>query len=135
MLILNPRSPRHSYEEDDGNLREAGDKLEQVHLGQDSPLFVHFAPVSSKFPKFVTTSVSEDQPEAELEEQQNPCGTVDVGEANENVGEENENFAEDIQDTPEENKYGEEQEKLEVRMLCFIAPPPRMLSFCHKKRL
>uniref|UniRef100_A0A6J0T741 Lymphocyte-specific protein 1 isoform X1 n=1 Tax=Pogona vitticeps TaxID=103695 RepID=A0A6J0T741_9SAUR len=109
------RSPRHSYEEEDSNLREAGDKLEQVHLDQDSPVFVRFAPKPSNFLKFVSTSVSQDQSEAELEEQQNVCGTVDVGEVNEDVGEVNEDVAEEIHDIPEENKYGEEQEKLEEK--------------------
>ncbi|KAJ7344364.1 hypothetical protein JRQ81_000314 [Phrynocephalus forsythii] len=110
-----PRSPRHSYEEEDSNLREAEDKLEQVHLGQDSPIFVQFVPEPSNFLKFVSTSVSEDQPEAELEEQQNLRGTADVGEENEDVAEENEDVAEEIQDIPEEKKHGEVQEKLEEK--------------------
>uniref|UniRef100_A0A8D0C6Q8 Lymphocyte specific protein 1 n=1 Tax=Salvator merianae TaxID=96440 RepID=A0A8D0C6Q8_SALMN len=100
------RLPRNPYEEEDGQLRDTEVKLEQVHLGEVSPTFIHFVPGPSKFLKFV--SGSEDQPEAELEEQQKLNETVDFGEENHDVGEELENV-------PDENKFEEEKEMQEEK--------------------
>ncbi|XP_042303154.1 lymphocyte-specific protein 1 isoform X2 [Sceloporus undulatus] len=101
------RSPKHSYEED-GNLRGTEVQLEQVHLGQDSPTFIRFTPGPSNFLKFVSTSVSQDQPEAELEGQQKLIETAYVGETNEDI-------ADKLQDAQEENKLEEEEEKQEEK--------------------
>ncbi|XP_062973202.1 lymphocyte-specific protein 1 isoform X2 [Elgaria multicarinata webbii] len=104
-----PCEGRHFYGEEDSNLTEATAKLEQVHLQQESPTFIHFAPVPSNFLRFVSASVSEDQPEAKLEEEQPKLSeAVDVGEENQDVQEEPQDFAED-------NKHEEEQEKQEEK--------------------
>ncbi|XP_008106251.1 lymphocyte-specific protein 1 isoform X3 [Anolis carolinensis] len=101
------RSPKHSCEED-GNLMEAEAKLEQVQLGQDSPTFIRFTPGPSSFLKFVSTSVSQEQPEAELEGQQKLIETACVGE-------ENQDMAEVFPEVQEEIKHEEEEEKQEEK--------------------
>ncbi|XP_007431737.1 lymphocyte-specific protein 1 isoform X2 [Python bivittatus] len=101
-----PRSPRGSYQEEDGNLKEAEVMLEQVHLDQETPTFIRFETGPSNFLKFVSTSDSENQPEAELEEQQQLSETLDVGEEDQCVGGK-------LQDVTEENKPEEEEEKQE----------------------
>ncbi|XP_060624673.2 lymphocyte-specific protein 1 isoform X1 [Anolis sagrei] len=101
------RSPKHSCEED-GNLMEAEAKLEQVQLGQDSPTFIRFTPGPSSFLKFVSTSVSQEQPEAELEGQQKIIETA-------YVGEENQDIAEVFPDVQEEIKHEEEEVKQEEK--------------------
>ncbi|XP_063145406.1 lymphocyte-specific protein 1 isoform X2 [Candoia aspera] len=101
-----PRSPRRSYEEEDSNLKEAEVMLEQVNLDQESPTFVRFETGPSNFLKFVSTSDSENQPEAELEEQEQLSETLDVGEENQYVGGK-------LQDVTEENKPEDEEENQE----------------------
>ncbi|XP_044281676.1 lymphocyte-specific protein 1 isoform X2 [Varanus komodoensis] len=101
---------RHSYGEEDGSLTGTTAKLEQVHLDRESPTFIHFVPGPSNFLRFVSASVSEDQREAELEEQQRKLSdAVDVGEENQDVKEDLQNFTED-------NKQEEEQEKQEEKI-------------------
>ncbi|XP_063145407.1 lymphocyte-specific protein 1 isoform X3 [Candoia aspera] len=102
-----PRSPRRSYEEEDSNLKEAEVMLEQVNLDQESPTFVRFETGPSNFLKFVSTSDSENQPEAELEEQEQLSETLDVGEENQYVGGK-------LQDVTEENKPEDEEENQEI---------------------
>ncbi|XP_058013840.1 lymphocyte-specific protein 1 isoform X2 [Ahaetulla prasina] len=105
-----PRSPRGSYEEEeeeDSNLKEAEVMLEQVNLDQESPTFIRFETGPSNFLKFVSTSISEDQPEAELEQQQHLRETLEIGEENQHAeGKLQENIT-------EENKPEEEEEKKE----------------------
>ncbi|KAM6463593.1 lymphocyte-specific protein 1 isoform 2-T3 [Liasis olivaceus] len=101
-----PRSPRGSYQEEDGNLKEAEVMLEQVHLDQETPTFLRFETGPSNFLKFISTSDSENQPEAELEEQQQLSETLDVGEEDQCIGGK-------LQDVTEENKSEEEEEKQE----------------------
>ncbi|XP_034272766.1 lymphocyte-specific protein 1 isoform X1 [Pantherophis guttatus] len=105
-----PRSPRGSYEEEeveDNNLKEAEVMLEQVNLDQESPTFIHFETGPSNFLKFVSTSTSEDQPEAELEQQQQLRETLELGE-------ENQNAEDKLQENViEENMPEEEEEKQE----------------------
>lgn len=106
-LSFNVRSPGHSCEEEDGNLREAEIKLEQADLNEESFTFIRFVPGPSKFLKFVPASFSHDQPEtgAELEDQQKLSEVVDAVEEIQDAGKEEENIA-------EENEH---EEKLEVR--------------------
>ncbi|XP_061466133.1 lymphocyte-specific protein 1 isoform X4 [Rhineura floridana] len=112
-----PRSPRHPFEEDDGNLRETEAKLEQVHLDQVSPTFIRFVPGPSNFLKFASSSVLQDQPEAEaeLEEQQKLRDAVDIGEENQDVGEELQDVEEEFQHVTKENKHEEEKEMQEEK--------------------
>ncbi|XP_070621086.1 lymphocyte-specific protein 1 isoform X2 [Erythrolamprus reginae] len=99
-----PRSPTRSYEEEEDNLKEAEVMMEQVNLDQDSPTFIRFETGPSNFLKFVSTSVSEDQSEAELEQQQQFRETLELGEENQHAEEQlQENFT-------EENKPEEEEE-------------------------
>ncbi|XP_026524041.1 lymphocyte-specific protein 1 isoform X1 [Notechis scutatus] len=102
-----PRSPRCSYEEEDGNLKEAEVMLDQVNLDQETPTFIRFETGPSNFLKFVSTSTSEDQPEAELEQQQQLRETLEFGEENQH--------AEDMlqEYVTEEDKPEEEEEKQE----------------------
>uniref|UniRef100_A0A0F7Z6J1 Lymphocyte-specific protein 1-like protein n=1 Tax=Crotalus adamanteus TaxID=8729 RepID=A0A0F7Z6J1_CROAD len=99
------RSPRHSCEEEDSNLKEAEGMMEQVHLDGESPTFIRFETGPSNFLKFVSTSTSEDQPEAELEQRQQIRETLELGEGNQ--------YAEDQlqeENITEENKPKEEEE-------------------------
>ncbi|KAJ6665030.1 hypothetical protein lerEdw1_005261, partial [Lerista edwardsae] len=103
------RSPGHSCEEEDGNLREAEIKMEQADLNEESsPTFIRFVPGPSKFLKFVPASFSHDQPEteAELEEQQKLSEVVDAVEEIQDAGKEEE------EDIAEENEH---EEKLEEK--------------------
>uniref|UniRef100_A0A8C6XFD5 Lymphocyte specific protein 1 n=1 Tax=Naja naja TaxID=35670 RepID=A0A8C6XFD5_NAJNA len=104
-----PRSPRHSYEEEDSNLKEAEVMLEQVNLDQETPTFIRFETGPSNFLKFVSTSTSEDQPEAELEQQQQQQlrETLELGEENQHAEDKlQENVTEE--DTPEEEEVKQE---------------------------
>ncbi|KAG8125694.1 hypothetical protein E2320_020857 [Naja naja] len=107
-----PRSPRHSYEEEDSNLKEAEVMLEQVNLDQETPTFIRFETGPSNFLKFVSTSTSEDQPEAELEQQQQQQlrETLELGEENQHAEDKlQENVTEE--DTPEEEEVKQEGKK------------------------
>lgn len=101
------RSPGHSCEEEDGNLREAEIKLEQANLNEESATFIRFVPGPTKFLKFVPASFSHDQPEteAELEEQRKLSEVVGAGEEIQDAGEEEEDIAEE----------NEQEEKLEEK--------------------
>uniref|UniRef100_A0A8C5RJJ3 Lymphocyte specific protein 1 n=1 Tax=Laticauda laticaudata TaxID=8630 RepID=A0A8C5RJJ3_LATLA len=77
--------------------------LEQVNLDQETPIFIQFETGPSNFLKFVSTSTSEDQPEAELEQQQQLRETLEFGEENQHAENKlQENVTED--DKPEEEK-------------------------------
>ncbi|XP_015682800.1 lymphocyte-specific protein 1 [Protobothrops mucrosquamatus] len=107
------RSPRHSYEEEDCNLKETKGMMEQVHLDGESPTFIRFETGPSNFLKFVSTSTSEDQPEAELEQQQQIRETLELGEGNQ--------YAEDQlqeENITEENKPKEEEENQKDKKIC-----------------
>ncbi|KAM3854933.1 lymphocyte-specific protein 1 isoform 2-T3 [Vipera latastei] len=108
------RTPRHSYGEGEGNLKEAEVMLEQVHLDEESPTFIRFETGPSNFLKFVSTSTSEDQPEAELEQQQQQQQqlreTLELGEGNQHA--EDQLQEENI---TEENKPEEEEENQKVK--------------------
>ncbi|XP_039196397.1 lymphocyte-specific protein 1 isoform X3 [Crotalus tigris] len=105
VAVQESKSPRHSCEEEDSNLKEAEGMMEQVHLDGESPTFIRFETGPSNFLKFVSTSTSEDQPEAELEQQQQIRETLELGEGNQ--------YAEDQlqeENITEENKPKEEEE-------------------------
>ncbi|XP_077177613.1 lymphocyte-specific protein 1 isoform X2 [Paroedura picta] len=110
------RSPRHSYTEEESNLREVEVKLNQVHLDQepDSPVVIRFGCGPSSFLKFVPTSPSFDQSEieAELEGQQKLSEVVDVREENLDfgVGGENQGVTQE-NDHDEEDKEKQEEKK------------------------
>ncbi|XP_034977395.1 lymphocyte-specific protein 1 isoform X1 [Zootoca vivipara] len=109
-----PRSPRHSYEEEEGNLMEAEAKLGQIHLDQETPIFIRFAPGPSNFLKFSSGSISQDQleAEAELDQQQKLNEDVGIREENQDVGEELQDVEEEPHHVAEENQH-EEEEKLQ----------------------
>ncbi|KAL7987990.1 hypothetical protein Chor_006909 [Crotalus horridus] len=100
------RSPRHSCKEEDGNLKETEAMLEQVHLDEESPIFVQFETSPSNFLKVVSTSASEDQPEAEQQLRE----TLELGEGNRHA--EDQLQEENI---TEENKPKEEEENQKDR--------------------
>nr|XP_056708121.1 lymphocyte-specific protein 1 [Euleptes europaea] len=109
------RSLRHSYTEEDSNLREAEAKLEQVHLDQesDSPTIIRFGCGPSNFLKFVPTSPSFNQSniEAELEGQQKLSEAVDIREENQYTGFEAENQSVVHENEREEDEKEKQEEK------------------------
>ncbi|KAM3854934.1 lymphocyte-specific protein 1 isoform 3-T4 [Vipera latastei] len=114
VAVQESKTPRHSYGEGEGNLKEAEVMLEQVHLDEESPTFIRFETGPSNFLKFVSTSTSEDQPEAELEQQQQQQQqlreTLELGEGNQHA--EDQLQEENI---TEENKPEEEEENQKVK--------------------
>ncbi|KAL8169965.1 UNVERIFIED_CONTAM: hypothetical protein K2H54_060759 [Gekko kuhli] len=109
------RSPRHSYPEEESGLREAEDKLEQIHLEQepDSPTVIRFGCGPSSFLKFVPASPSFDQSEteAELEGQRKLSEVVDVREENQGVTQENDHEEEEEEKQEEKKRRRDEEEK------------------------
>uniref|UniRef100_A0A670XPZ1 Lymphocyte specific protein 1 n=1 Tax=Pseudonaja textilis TaxID=8673 RepID=A0A670XPZ1_PSETE len=123
-----PRSPRCSYEEEDGNLKEAEVMLDQVNLDQETPTFIRFETGPSNFLKFVSTSTSEDQPEAEMEQQQQLRETLEFGEENQHAEDKLQEYV------TEEDKLEEEEEKQEVRKKMFNFFPPTTLYLSLRGR-
>uniref|UniRef100_A0A8C5RL24 Lymphocyte specific protein 1 n=1 Tax=Laticauda laticaudata TaxID=8630 RepID=A0A8C5RL24_LATLA len=89
--------------------------LEQVNLDQETPIFIQFETGPSNFLKFVSTSTSEDQPEAELEQQQQLRETLEFGEENQHAENKlQENVTED--DKPEEEKQEDNKRRYEQKV-------------------
>ncbi|XP_015281249.1 PREDICTED: lymphocyte-specific protein 1 isoform X2 [Gekko japonicus] len=109
------RSPRHSYPEEKSDLREAEDKLEQIHLDQEpaSPTVLRFGCGPSSFLKFVPASPSFDQSEteAELEGQQKLTEVVDIREESQGMTQENEHEEEEEEKQEEKKRRRDEEEK------------------------
>uniref|UniRef100_A0A670I9X9 Lymphocyte specific protein 1 n=1 Tax=Podarcis muralis TaxID=64176 RepID=A0A670I9X9_PODMU len=112
----NPRSPRRSYEEEEGNLMEAEAKLGQIHLDQESPIFIRFP-----------------EEEAELDQQQKLNEDVGIREENEDVREELQDVEEEPQHVAEENRHEEEKKCKRSDVFChhmFARNPLSIGLFC-----